>query len=82
MLQHPDHDQPFKLEVDASQYVLGAILYQRNDGGKLQAVGYYLQTLNLAECHGSKGPWLEVSFLKFLSRVSHNHVTTFWSMLT
>ena len=51
MLQCPDHDQPFELEVDASQYALGAILYQRNDGGKLQAVGYYSQTLNLAECN-------------------------------
>ena len=29
--------------------MLGAILYQRNDGGKLQAVGYYSQTLNPAE---------------------------------
>ena len=28
-------------------------------------------------CHGSKGPWLEVSFLKFLSRVSHDHVMFF-----
>ena len=47
----PDHDQPFELEVDASQYALGAILYQRNNGGKLQAVGYYSQTLNPAECN-------------------------------
>ena len=28
-----------------------------------------------SNCHGSKGPWLEVSFPKFLSRVSHDHVT-------
>ena len=27
-----------------------------------------------AGCHGSKGPWLEVSFPKFLSQVSHDHV--------
>ena len=37
--------------MDASQYALGEILYQRNDRGKLQVVGYYLQTLNLAECN-------------------------------
>ena len=49
VLQRPDHDRPFELEVDALQYVLGAILYQRNDGGKLQPVGYYSQTLNPAE---------------------------------
>ena len=42
VLRRPDHERPFELEVDASQYALGAILYQRNDGGKLQAVGYYL----------------------------------------
>jgi RNase H-like domain found in reverse transcriptase len=51
VLQCPNHDQPFELEVDASQYTLGAILYQRNDRGKLQAVGYYSQTLNPAECN-------------------------------
>ena len=49
MLRRPDHDRPFELEVNALQYALGAILYQRNDGGKLQAVGYYSQTLNPAE---------------------------------
>ena len=35
VLQWPDHKQPFKLKVDASQYALEAILYQQNDGGKL-----------------------------------------------
>ena len=49
VLQRPDHEWPFELEVDASQYMLGTILYQRNDGGRLQTVGYYSQTLNLAE---------------------------------
>ena len=29
--------------------MLGVILHQWNDGGKLQAVGYYSQTLNPAE---------------------------------
>ena len=51
VLQRPNHNRPFELKVDASQYALGAILYQRNNGGKLQAVGYYLQTLNPAECN-------------------------------
>ena len=27
VLRHPDHKRPFELEVDASQYALGAILY-------------------------------------------------------
>ena len=49
VLRCPNHKRLFELEVDALQYALGAILYQRNDGGKLQAVGYYSQTLNPAE---------------------------------
>ena len=42
------------------RYVLGAGLYS------------YDKILSL--CHGSKGPWLEASFPKFLSQVSHDHV--------
>ena len=44
-----------------------------------QEVEYDLiaQEVESAEyCHGSKGPWLEVSFPKFLSQVSHDHVTS------
>ena len=43
------------------RYVLGAGLYSCD------------KILSL--CHGSKGPWLEASFPKFLSQVSHDHVT-------
>jgi hypothetical protein len=45
----PDYQQQFILEVNASQYALGAILYQRNELGKLQPIGYYSKTLILAE---------------------------------
>ena len=31
VLKRPDYSQPFILEVDASQYALGAILYQKDD---------------------------------------------------
>ena len=41
VLMRPDHDRPFTLEVDASQYVLGAVLSQQNDAGRLQPVGYF-----------------------------------------
>jgi RNase H-like domain found in reverse transcriptase len=37
------------LEVDASQYVIGAILQQMDDSGKLCAVGYYSKALMDAE---------------------------------
>ena len=49
VLMHPDHDRPFTLEVDASQYTLGAVLSQWNDAGKLQLVGYFSKTLIPAE---------------------------------
>jgi RNase H-like domain found in reverse transcriptase len=49
VLQQPDYDHPFEMEVDASQYATGAILYQRNDKQRLCPVGYHSQTLNEAE---------------------------------
>ena len=45
VLRHPDHNKPFFLEVDASQYALGAVLSQKNEWGKLQLVGYFSKTL-------------------------------------
>ena len=49
VLMRPDHDRPFTLEVDASQYALGAVLSQRNNARKLQLVGYFSKTLIPAE---------------------------------
>ena len=49
MLMCLDHDHPFILEVDASQYALGAVLSQQNDSEKLQPVGYFSKTLIPAE---------------------------------
>jgi hypothetical protein len=37
------------MEVDASQYTLGAILSQKDEQGKLHPVGYYSKTLIPAE---------------------------------
>ena len=45
VLMCPDHNKPFFLEVDASQYALGTVLSQRNEQGKLQPVGYFSKTL-------------------------------------
>ena len=33
VLRQPDHNKPFKLEVDTSQFATGAILYQRDSDG-------------------------------------------------
>jgi RNase H-like domain found in reverse transcriptase len=45
VLHRPNYDKPFVLEVDASQFVIGAILQQKGDNGKLHPVGYYLKAL-------------------------------------
>ena len=39
VLQPPNYDKPFFLEVDASQYATGAILSQKDEQGKMRAVG-------------------------------------------
>jgi len=51
VLVAPNQDWQFELEVDASQFALGAILWQWDPANtkKLQAVGYFSSTLNLAE---------------------------------
>jgi RNase H-like domain found in reverse transcriptase/Reverse transcriptase (RNA-dependent DNA polymerase) len=49
VLQRLNYEKPFTLEVDTSQYAMGAILYQENDEGKLRPVGYHSHTLNPAE---------------------------------
>jgi RNase H-like domain found in reverse transcriptase len=49
VLHRPDYMKPFMVEVDASQYATGAILYQENDKGRLCPVGYHSHMLNPAE---------------------------------
>ena len=44
-----NHDRPFILEVDASQYATSAILWQENDKGKKHAISYDSSTLSNAE---------------------------------
>jgi hypothetical protein len=47
----PDQERQFELEVDASQFAIGAILWQRDPAKpkKLRACGYYSATLSLAK---------------------------------
>lgn len=49
MLIHPSDDKPFILETDASDFALGAVLYQRNDDDILQPVGFYSRQFLPAE---------------------------------
>jgi RNase H-like domain found in reverse transcriptase len=50
-----DPNQQFELEVNASQYALGAILWQQDPAmlKTLQAVGFYSKVLTLAEMNYS-----------------------------
>ncbi len=51
VLVAPDQDHQYELEVDASQFAIGAILWQWDPANakKLHAVGYYSVTLSLTE---------------------------------
>jgi RNase H-like domain found in reverse transcriptase len=49
VLQQPNHTKPYTLEVDASQYANGVILYQPDNQGQLRPVGYYSKMFNQAE---------------------------------
>ena len=49
VLWQPDHNRPFILEVDASQYATSAILWQEDDKGKKRAIGYDSSTLSDTE---------------------------------
>jgi len=44
-----NEDRPFKLETNASAYAIGEALFQKDDQGKRQAVGYASKTLNAAK---------------------------------
>jgi hypothetical protein len=46
ILHCPDHTKQFELEVDASQYTVGAILYQHDDEGRQRPVAYHSETLD------------------------------------
>jgi RNase H-like domain found in reverse transcriptase len=49
VLYHPNYNKPFILEVDVSQYAIGAILQQADDLGKLHPVGYFSKALTDVE---------------------------------
>jgi RNase H-like domain found in reverse transcriptase len=73
VLHRPNYDLPFTLEVDASQYVAGAILYQPNDKGQLCPVGYYSHTLNPAERGYDVHDW---ELLAVMRGLCHGNVTS------
>ena len=49
ILRPPDLERQFHLDIDASNYVIGGILYQLDDEGIRYDVGYYSKSLVAAE---------------------------------
>src|SRR5712672_482712 len=49
ILRPPDLDRQFHLDIDASNYAIGGILYQLDDDGIWYNVGYYSKSLVAAE---------------------------------
>jgi hypothetical protein len=49
VLRRPNYKKPFFLEVDASQYAIGAVLSQKNDQGHMQVVGSVSRSFSPAE---------------------------------
>jgi hypothetical protein len=49
VLTHPDPEKPFKLEVDTSNFAMGAILFQRDKRGKPCPLGFHSKTLSREE---------------------------------
>jgi RNase H-like domain found in reverse transcriptase len=49
-LNQPDHDKLFELEVDASQFTIGAILFQHTPDGLSHLISYYSHALSSTKC--------------------------------
>lgn len=49
VLSYPDHKKPFFLQTDASDYALGAVLFQKNLEGEHQVLQFASRTLKGAE---------------------------------
>ena len=49
VLKCPNPEKPFELEVDTSAFAIGAILFQQDESGKQQEIGYYSKALNKTE---------------------------------
>jgi hypothetical protein len=49
VLTHSDPKKPFELEVDASDYATGAILFQHDERGKPKLLGFHSKTLSKEE---------------------------------
>ena len=49
VLLQPDQTKPFEVEIDASNYAIGAMLMQKDEKGILHPVAYFSKSLNSAQ---------------------------------
>jgi hypothetical protein len=49
VLLQPDQTKPFEVEVDTSNYAIGAVLMQRDDKNVLHPVAFFSKTMNKAQ---------------------------------
>ena len=49
LLTYPDHNKPFYIYTDASDFQMGAVIMQRDNEGVLRPVAYFSQKLSLAQ---------------------------------
>ena len=68
ILRQPNHNKPFKLEVDASQFATGTILYQCNSNGLRHPVGYNSSSLTQTE---RNYPIWDCEFLAIIRALEH-----------
>ena len=48
VLLQPDQKKPFEVEIDASNYAIGAVLMQKDNKGILHPVAYFFQVSELS----------------------------------
>ena len=69
MLYQPDFAKQFELEVDASLFAVGAVLFQRDEEGRRRPISYFSQALNPAE--RNYDIW-DREFLAMIRGLKHN----------
>ena len=70
MLYQPNFTKQFELEVDASLFAVGAVLFQRDEEGRQRPILYFSQALNPAE--RNYDIW-DREFLAMIRGLKHNH---------
>ena len=69
VLYQPDFAKQFELEVDASLFAVGAVLFQRDEEGRRRPISYFSQALNPAE--QNYDIW-DQEFLAMIRGLKHN----------